>query len=75
MAQGSKDIISILREETIKEFREFDGQFRLIKVYQAITKAVHGESTLLTEYGYDGTSTRIAKKNESVVSWDSSWDI
>lgn len=70
-----KDIIKILREEALKEYREYDTQSRPLAVYQANTLSMDGEACLKTEYVYDGFSNRLLKKKESVVPWLSAWDI
>lgn len=69
------DIIKQLRNEALKEYREYDEYFRPSAIYQAYAEATNGEPCLKTAYVYDGPSNRIKKKQESIVPWDSSWDI
>ena len=69
------DIIKLLREEALKEYRQYDEFFRPLAIYQAQTESDHGEPCLKTSYFYDGTSNRIVKKKEEIVPWDSNWDV
>jgi hypothetical protein len=69
------DVIKQLRNQTLKEFREYDGSARAFKIYQAVSKAKNGDPCMLTEIAYLGASKSIEKKRESVVLWDATWDI
>lgn len=69
------DIIKQLREEALKEYREYDSFYRPSAIYQAHTECENGEPCLKTVYLYDGTTSRIVKKKEEIVLWDSSWDV
>lgn len=71
----TRDVLKSLKHEALKEFREYDAQFRPSAIYQAFTDAKEGDDCLKTEYIYDGLSQRIIKKKESVTDWQSAWDI
>ncbi len=74
-AQSNKEIITAIREEALKEFRVYDANNRIDRIYQAPTSARHGDSCLMTQWGYNGETKQILKRKESVTTWDSSWDI
>lgn len=72
---NNRDMLKALKLEALKEYREYDGSFRVIAVYQANTDADNNDLCLKTEFVYDGTSSRVIKKKESLVPWQSSWNI
>lgn len=69
------DYIRTHQEEATKEYIAYDGDGRMTATYVASYAAEHGDPCLKTTYAYDGSSTRIQKRKESVDAWDSSWDI
>ena len=60
--------------ELIKQYYVYDGLGRLAYLYEATVATGDGEPCLLTNYSYDGTTTRIQKIKEENSTWDSSWD-
>lgn len=76
MAELNKtNLIKSGEKELIKSYIVYDGSSRMEIVYEAPSEAVNGAPCLKTQYEYDGATTRITKMKESVVTWDSSWDI
>lgn len=73
--QQIQDIITKLRSETMKEYREYDGSNRLIALYQAHSREKNGGMCLLTEYSYYAGSSRERFKRESIASWDETWEV
>lgn len=61
--------------EPVKQFQIFDVTGRVTHLYEARANAEDGDPCMLTQYSYDGVSSRIEKTLESVDSWDSDWDI
>jgi hypothetical protein len=71
----NKDMLKALKLEALKEYREYDGVNRVSAIFQANTDAGDGDLCLKTEFVYAASSARIVKKKESLVAWQSSWDI
>ena len=76
MADTSKTAqLTTLKHELSKSYIQYDVSDRMEIAYEAAAATGHGEPCLKTEYAYDGGSSRIIKRKESVSTWDSSWDI
>ena len=63
------------RDSQIKSYITYDGSSRMEYVYEAHTDAINGAPCLVTQYSYDGVSTRIQKMKETVGTWSSAYDI
>ncbi len=74
-AQSPTDYLDTHQHEATKEYIEYDVDGRMIATYVASYAANDGEPCLKTTYAYDGSSTRIQKRKESLDVWDSAWDI
>lgn len=61
--------------EPVKQYCIFDGSGRVTHIYEAKATAENGDPCFLTQYDYDGTSSRVEKTLESNSTWNSSWDI
>lgn len=70
-----RDTLHSVKLEAMKLYRMYDATNRLVTQFDAPTQARHGDACLRTDYGYDGTTTRIVKLKESMAAWDSSWDL
>ncbi len=68
-------LVLTLENEYTKEYCVYDGSNRLSELYQAATDAEDADPCLLTEYSYDGASSRVEKRKESVSAWQVAWDI
>ena len=55
--------------EYIKSYIAYDGSSRMEYVYEARANAEDGDPCLVTQYTYDGVSTRITKMAESEGVW------
>jgi len=73
-ASKSAQLISHAKE-MVKQYIAYDGSSRPEYVYTAPTEAADGAPAIVTQYSYDGTSTRIVKRKESATVWDVTWDI
>jgi len=62
-------------KELVKQYVTYDVSSRTEYVYTAPTDAADGAPAVVTQYEYDGTSTRITKRKESATVWDSTYDI
>lgn len=71
----ASDLVSSHLKEAVKTYSVFDASQRLEYFYVANVDASHGEICMVTQYAYDGTSTRVQKQKEDKATWDSSWDI
>jgi len=69
------ELLKSHENELVKQYIAYDGSNRSEYVYTAVDTAAHGDSCLVTQYEYDGTSTRIVKRLEYYGTWDSSYDI
>lgn len=69
------DFIRPHANEAVKTYSTYDGSNRLEYHYTALADAEHGAQCLVTQYTYDGGSSRVQKTKESLATWDSSWDI
>jgi len=61
--------------ELVKQYFVYDGSLRCTHMYTAYTDAIDGAPCQVTEYEYDGSSSRIIKRKEYTDSWDDTWDI
>lgn len=68
------DFVSALQKEASKEYIVYDGSARMTQVYQTFWNSQDGEPALLTTYQYDGVSTRITGRKETLSTWTGSWD-
>jgi hypothetical protein len=73
--QAVRDYLRTVQFEAMKLYRVYDGSNRLQYQYDAPTWTANGDTCMRTEYVYDGSSSRIQKMEETLQSWDSSWDI
>lgn len=71
---NNSQLITNLREP-VKQYLVYDGSFRVTHIYEARANAADEDPCLLTQYQYDGASSRIVKRLESISEWDSSWDL
>ena len=69
------ELLKSHENELVKQYIAFDASDRAEYVYTAVVDAAHGDSCLVTRYGYDGVSSRIEKRKEYYSTWDSSYDI
>lgn len=76
MAELNKtNLLKTGRDSQIKSYIAYDGSSRMEYVYETHTDAIDGAPCLVTQYVYDGASTRITKMKETVGTWSSSYDI
>ena len=75
MGNTSKRKLKAHAHEGVKQYITYDGSNRMEYVYVADANAVDGDECMVTQYTYDGGSSRIQKMKESITTWDSSWDI
>jgi hypothetical protein len=61
--------------ELVKQYVEYDASDRTEYVYTAHTDAADGTPCTVTQYVYDGVSSRVIKRKESNATWDETWDI
>jgi hypothetical protein len=61
--------------ELVKQYIEYDISGRPINIYTAPNDALDGAPCQLTQYAYDGISTRIQKRLETLSTWDDTWDM
>jgi len=71
----ASDMVSTHMSETVKTYSTFDGSSRLEYFYVAHVDAEEGDTCMLTQYAYDGTSSRIVKTKESKATWLAAWEI
>jgi hypothetical protein len=63
------DLVRSFGRQAIKQYIVYDGFDRPTEVYEALSSAENGNQCLLTEYEYDGTSSRVIKMRESLTTW------
>lgn len=73
--EEGKHLLKTGFKEPIKTYITYDVSNRMEFIYEASSDAIDGAPCIVTQYAYDGGSTRIEKSKESVGAWDSSWDI
>jgi hypothetical protein len=66
--------ISATRDEFIKQYLVYDASGRYVAIYEIKANGQDGEKCMLTEYAYDGASTRIVYRRESSALWNGTWD-
>lgn len=64
-----KDFLLAIRNEPVKMYRVYDGSNRVEYQYEAITHAKNGDPCMVTQYVYDGASTRVVKMQETIETW------
>lgn len=69
------DFVNTHMQEAVKTYSVYDGSQRLTAYYVALSDAAHGTQCMVTNYTYDGVSTRVLKTKEALATWDSAWDI
>lgn len=69
------EMFQALAKEVVKTHSEYDGSGRLTARYEALANTLDNEVCLLTEYTYDGASTRVENSKESLSTWNSAWDL
>lgn len=62
-------------KEFVKQYITYDLSNRPEYVYTAYADAVNGADCQLTQYVYDGSSSRVIKRKETIGTWSSSYDI
>lgn len=75
MSNGRSELFISHRGELVKQYIAYDASNRPEYTYTAYYLADHGDPCIVTQYSYDGTSSRIQKRKESAGTWDSSYDI
>jgi len=63
------DYIKSQMHQAVKQYITYDASNRMEYSYAAMSDAVDGEPCIVTQYVYDGTSTRIIKMKESIGTW------
>jgi hypothetical protein len=63
------------RNELVKQYIVYDGNGRMTDVYEARNDAEDGTPCLRTQYTYDGASSRIEKRLETLDTWLAAYDI
>ena len=62
--------------EGVKTYYVYDGTNRIIAKYEIGIQGSNGDKCLRTRFEYRSVgSTQIAKRDESIEAWDSSWEI
>lgn len=64
-----KEFLSAIRNEAVKMYRTYDGSNRPEFQYEAITHAGDGAPCMVTQYVYDGASSRVIKMKETIGTW------
>jgi hypothetical protein len=72
---SKEEIINTLQKEAMKEYYEYDGNNRVVRLWQAATDTPHGGACLYTQYSYVADSSNREKMKEAVVAWDSAWEL
>jgi hypothetical protein len=75
MANTPRDHLKTHLANGVKHYITYDVSNRMEFIYEAPADAIHGAPCLVTQYAYDGGSTRIEKSKETTGTWDSSWDL
>ena len=75
MATTKTEQLKSHAHELVKQYFEYDVSLRCTAMYTAGSDQVDGGPCMKTEYEYDGSSSRIAKRKESNSTWDDTWDI
>lgn len=69
------ELLKSQAQELVKSYTTYDAYNRPEYFYVAQADAVHGASCIVTQYTYDGTTSRMIKRRESYTTWNSSYDI
>lgn len=69
------ELLKSHEKELVKQYIAYDASQRVEYIYTAVKDAPNGAACMVTQYVYDGTSTRILKRKEYYGTWDSSYDI
>lgn len=64
-----KDFLTSIKNEPLKMYRTYDGSNRVEYQYEAITHAKDNDPCMVTQYVYDGLSTRVVKMKETIGTW------
>lgn len=72
---SKEEIINALQKEAMKEYYVYDGSNRVIEQYQAPTDTPEGGACLRTDYTYVGGTTNREKMKETIVPWQTIWEI
>lgn len=75
MATTNTEQLKSHAKEYVKQYIAYDVNNRPEYVYTAYIETADGGPCSVTQYTYDGLSSRIVKRKESSTTWDSSWDI
>lgn len=71
----ASDLVTPYMKEAVKTYSAFDGSSRLEYHYTAHIDAEEGDQCMVTQYAYDGVSTRVQKTKEGLATWQAAWDI
>lgn len=71
----ASDLVLPYMKEAVKTYSAFDGSSRLEFHYTASIDAQQGDRCMVTQYTYDGVSTRVQKTKEGLATWQAAWDI
>lgn len=63
------------QHEYVKSYSEYDIYGRLTKVHQTASSAEEGDPTVVTEYGYVGTSGNVVYMKEYEGTWQVVWEL
>lgn len=69
------DFTKGLRNDPMKAYYTYDGNGRLEYAYETGITAKEGDPALVTQYSYDGVTTRVKKFKEYMGAWPAGADI
>lgn len=69
------DFITTHAVQGMKSYITYDAYNRMEYVYEAPVEAQAGSACMVTQYAYEGASTRVVKMKESNAVWQAGWDI
>lgn len=73
--QKPRDFIASGQFEAIKMYITYDVNGRMEYVYSCHAEVADGDPCLVTQYVYDGVSSRIIKMKESMGTWSAAYEI
>lgn len=68
------DFTRSLRMSPLKTHIEYDLEGRTSLVYEANHNAKNNDPCLVTQYIYQGVTTKVVGTKEALSNWDTSWD-
>ena len=75
MDAAKSEMLTSHAKELVKQYITYDGFNRMEKVYIAHVNTPDGGICLITQYVYDGVTTRIIKSKEYPGTWLASYEI